>query len=303
MSRKVIAFGARERVLAKVHAYLCHMDALARDGDQAAGILINALRIADNEMQLKIVLMLGTMADSRVIDSLYELMTDCGQSDSLRHAAALQLSLVAARVPDNNGLRRRLVADLLQADPCTRAHAALGLGWEGNQAAVDALVGALHDPDPDVQQAAVSALTNIEDDHLFVVLTERLVGGPKEQQRCILYHLSCFASRRQAVIQICTRYLNHPDADLRYDALVVLDAVSGTDKPLPLFVRCLQDPDPRIREVALACLAAEDKRRLAPLETKVRPLARDPVANIRRAAVQLLHRIGDGPVATTKRGT
>lgn len=300
MSQTVIPFGARERVLAKAHAYLCHMDELVRDGDQAVDALIDALRVADNEMKLKIVLMLGTMADLRVIESLYELMTDCGQSDSLRHAAALQLSLVAGRVPDNNGLRERLVADLHHADPCTRAHAALALGWEGNQAGVAALVGALRDPDTDVQQAAVSALTNIKDDRLFAVLTERLISSPKEQQRCILYHLCCFALRRHAVVQICTRYLSHPDADLRYDALVVLDAVSGTDKPLPLFLRCLQDPDPRIREVALVYLAAEDKRRLAPLETKVRPLARDPVANIRRVAVQLLHRICDGPVAMPK---
>jgi HEAT repeat protein len=300
MTDSIIPFDAEARLLGKVRGYLCNMEELIQDGDQAVGLLINALHLADSDLKLRIVLMLGAMADPRVIDPLYQLMADDKQYDSLRHAAAVQLSLVGARIADN-GWVDRLVGDLGDAEPFMRASAAFALGWEGNRRAVAALVNALGDPDMEVQQAAVSALTNIKDERLFAVLTERLVSGPKEQQRCILYHLCCFASRRREVAQICTRFLSHPDADLRYDALVVLDAVSGVAKPLPLFLQCLEDPDPRIREVALAYLDGEDKRRLKALAPKVRPLARDPVPNIRQAAVRLLHHICDGPVAMPER--
>ncbi|MCJ8500902.1 HEAT repeat domain-containing protein [Desulfatitalea alkaliphila] len=299
MSDRVIALDVKARGVAAARRYLIDMERLLRDGERAIERLTQALDAADEELKLRIVLMLGATADPQAIAPLYALMHDDGQSDSLRHAAAVQLSLLGEQCRGEKNWVARLLADLAHEDPFMRATAAFALGWEGNRQAVAPLVSLLADPDMEVQQAAVSALTNIRNDDLFDVLIERLISGSKEQQRCILYHLSCFAARREEVVAICARYLDHPDADLRYDALVVLDAVNPTDKPLALYLQSLTDPDPRIREVALVYLAGEEKGRLARLTIEVRGLMADPVPSIRQAATRLLHHIQNGPVLMT----
>lgn len=299
MTETVIPFNAHERMLAKVRGYLSAMDKLIQDGSSAISLLIQALDVAENDLKLKIVLMLGTVAEPQVIWPLYKIMTDTRQNESLRHAAAVQLSLVGGMIISDevDALVDSLIADLMYDDPLIRANAAFALGWEGNQRAVPHLVESLCDSDIEVQQAAVSALSNIRDDRLFTFLIDRLKRGSKEQQRCILYHLGCFSSRQLQVIQICTHYLSDKDADLRYDALVVLDAVSGSEKPLHLYLYCLQDSDVRIREQALVAMTAMNGSRLKGIEVQIRPLLRDPSPSIRQAAVRLLHHIYDGPAA------
>jgi HEAT repeat protein len=298
-TEKVIPFNVQGRVLSKARDYLNAMDQLIQDGGRAITLLIKALDVAENDLKLKIVLMLGTMADPQVVGPLYNLMTNSRQNDSLRHAAAVQLSLVGGMLPadETDALVDNLIADLMHDDPMMRANAAFALGWEGNQRAVPHLVEAMCDADIEVQQAAVSALSNIRDERLFSYLADRLLRGSKEQKRCILYHLGCFTSKQKEVVQICTHYLSNMDADLRYDALVVLDAVSERNKPLHLYLHCLKDTDVRIREQALVYLVALDSRYLKGTETCVRPLLKDPSPNIRQAAIRLLHRIYDGPAA------
>ncbi len=294
---KVIPFNAEGRMLAKARSYLSAMDKMIEDGGRAIDLLVKALDVAENDLKLKIVLMLGTMADSQVIMPLYKIMANPLQNENLRHAAAVQLSLVGGMVPaaEADILVDHLISDLHFSDPQKRANAAFALGWEGNQRAVPYLVELLCDTDIEVQQAAVSALSNIRDEKLFFFLADRLSRGSKEQQRCILYHLGCFSSKQQEVVKICASYLNHEDPDLRYDALVVLDAVSNPQKPVNLYLRCLDDSDVRLREQALVYLTSIDNDRLKGIEVRVRPLLKDPSTNIRQAAVRLMHHIYDGP--------
>jgi HEAT repeat protein len=301
MSDTVIPFNTNGRLLAKARAYMSALDELIEDNCQAIDTLIKAYAVADPDLKLKIVLMLGTVGDSQVIWPLYRIMTDAAETETLRHAAAVQLSLVAGMVPDaaTDGLAESLLADLAHPDATLRANAAFALGWEGNQRAVSALIDTLCDEDAEVQQAAVSALSNIRDDRLFTCLAERLMRGSKEQQRCILYHLCCFTSKQREVVRICTHYLSHVDADLRYDALIVLDAVSGEKKPLTLYLQCLKDADARIREQALLYMALADESRLKGLTSHIRPLLQDHSPGIRQAAVRLLHHICDGLTAVS----
>jgi HEAT repeat protein len=295
----IIPFNVNNRLLAKARAYLSALDQLILDGDVAIRSLIKALQVAEPDLKLKIVLMLGALASAEVIQPLYNIMTDSQQSEAIRHAAAVQLSLVAGALSDEQteALTDSLIADLAYVDPMLRANAAFALGWEGNQRAVPELMDLLCDDDLEVQQAAVSALSNIRDERLFDSLAERLVRGTKEQQRCILYHLGCFASKQQEVIRICTRYLAHPDADLRYDALVVLDAVRGEEKAVSLYIQCLRDSDARIREQALVCLTCIEEPQLKDVTTSIRPLLHDPSPTIRQAAIRLMHQIQEGPAA------
>ncbi|RJQ68956.1 MAG: hypothetical protein C4519_22350 [Desulfobacteraceae bacterium] len=299
MTDTVIPFNPHGRLVAKARNYLSALDQLILDGDLAISLLIKAVDVSDPDLKLKIVLMLGTVADSKVIWPLYRVMTDTAQSEALRHAAAVQLSMVAGSVQadQTDALADSLMADLGHADPVVRANAALALGWECNQRAVPALIDLMCDQDVEVQQAAVSALSNIRDERLFASLADRLMRGSKEQQRCILYHLCCFSSKQQEVVRICTSYLSHKDADLRYDALIVLDAVSGAEKPLTLYLQCLKDSDTRIREQALVFLAVADESCLRSLTPRIRPMLQDPSPNIRQAAIRLLHHICDGLAA------
>ena len=299
MAETVIQFNGHERLLTKVKNYLHAMDKLIQDGDQALGLLIKALDVADDETKLRIVLLLGSIASDQSVWPLYRLMTDLNQHDTIRHAAASQLSMVGGVVRDVDALVDNLIADLAYHHAAVRAAAAFALGWEGNQRAVPPLVDALCDPDPEVQQAAVGALANIGDERLFDTLAKAMQRSSKEQQRCILYHLSCFKSRHQEVVEICGGYLNQSDADLRYDALVVLDSVCGTQKPLHLYLQCLEDDDLRIREQALLYLAGADRSHLRRknMDLCVLPLAQDRSPNVRQAAIRLLNHIGHGPVA------
>lgn len=297
MPETIIPFDAQGRLLAKARGYAQALDQLIQDGPQAVDPLVRALPLADNDLKLKIVLMLGTMADPRVVQPLYSVLRDEGLTDNLRQAAAVQLSLAGGLLPatQRRDLAERLIADLTSDNAALRGYAAFALGWEGNQAAVTPLVAALGDDDLDVQQAAVSALTNINDDRLFTALAGRLKRGAKEQQRAILYHLSCFTRRRPEIAAICAEFLNHPDPDLRYDALVVLDTVSQTEKPLKIYLGCLQDNDPRIREQAFGLLAQSDRRRLKALQPHLQSLLHDPSPTMRQAAVRLLHHTNGGP--------
>lgn len=299
MADTVIQFNGHERLLTKVKSYLHAMDRLIQDGDHALELLIKALDVADDETKLKIVLILGSTASDKCIWPLYRLMTDMNQNDTIRHAAASQLSLVGASVIDSDALVDNLIADLGYHHAAVRAAAAFALGWEDNQRAVPPLVDALCDPDPEVQQAAVGALANIGDERLFDILAKAMQRSSKEQQRCILYHLSCFHSRHSEVIGICEEYLLQPDADLRYDALVVLDSVCGPHKPLHIYLRCLEDRDLRIREQALLYLAGADRRQLRRknMDLCVLPLVQDRSPTVRQAAIRLLNQIGYGLVA------
>jgi HEAT repeat protein len=170
-----------------------------------------------------------------------------------------------------------------------RANAAFALGWRGNLQAAPFLIDCLFDTETEVQQAAVNALSNIQDDRLFRVLTDRLDKASKEQQRSILYNLGQFSARYNEIFQICKNYLFNGDRDLRYDALVVLNTIADPNKSVTLLEKCLTDPDARIRERALATLMAADHHLLTKLAPEVRKLLNDNSSYVRRAAVRLIH--------------
>ncbi len=296
--KKIIQFNAQERLLAKVRRYITAVDKLIDEADQAIALFNQAIKIADNETKLKIVLMLGTLACPQVVAPLFNLMHDTNQSESIRHAAAVQLSIVGGIVKNSESLVDQLIVDLNDPDPLKRANAAFALGWEGNLRAVAPLVEALYDNEQEVQQAAVNALSNLRDERVFKLLARRLDHGSKDQQRSILYNLWRFPSQRQEVVHIYSRYLQHPDADLRFDALAGLDAAGDPVEVLPLYQHCFQDPEARIRELALVRLAALDQRYLKEIASMVRPLVQDPVPTVRQAAIKLLHHICPSYVAS-----
>lgn len=296
MAADIIPFNVQERLLIKVRGYVAALDRLMNEADQAIPLFVKALKVADEELRLKIVLMLGTLARPQVIWPLYGLMRDVQENESIRQAAAIQLSVVGGLVADNEALVDQLLVDLGHQDPFVRANAAFALGWEGNQRAVRTLVELLHDPDVEVQQAVVNALSNVKDESLFQLLIERLAHGSHDQQRTILYNLYRFSSRKKEVVEIYLRYLRHPDGDLRYDALAVFDAVADPRDHLQAYGNCLQDREARIRELALVRLGRVDALALAGLQPLVRSLVQDPQPQVRQAAIKLLRHMEPMPM-------
>ena len=291
MTGKIIPFNGRERLLTKVRSYLSGMDELIRDGDQGVELLLKAFPLADDALKVKIVILLGTFARKTVVWSLLDIMRNTSLGDTVRQAAAIQISVIGAAIEDKNSLLENLLPDLQADDPAMRALAAFALGWEGNSRAAPELIDCLSDDDNDVQQAAVNALSNLRDESLFTLLAQRLQRGAKEQQRSILYNLGHFPSRYGEAAQICRTFLHHNDPDLRYDALVVLHGLSDPVKELALYEHCLEDTDARIRELSLIRLLGVERARLKPLSSKIRAMVNDPQPRVRQAATRLVHHI------------
>jgi len=291
MADNIIPFDCDERLLTKVRGYLCAVDELIRDGDKGIGVLLKSFDCADEDLKIKIVLMLGTIASPKVVWALYDIMRSDELGEAIRQAAAIQISVVGAELAQTDQLVSELRKDLRNPTPFVRANAAFALGWKGNLSAAPDLIDCLSDEDVEVQQAAVNALSNLQDDSLFTLLAQRLQKGAKEQQRSILYNLGHFSSRHGEVAQICRSYLHHSDADLRYDALVVLHSVSEPAQDLALYEHCLEDRDPRIRELALFRLRNIERPLLRSVAPKVRALVSDPKPDVRQAATRLIHYI------------
>jgi HEAT repeat protein len=289
MTDNIIQFDVQERLLAKVRGYICGVDKLIREGDEAVDVLLRAYPLAEDELKIKIVLLLGTLASPAVVDPLLTIMRNDADSEAIRQAAAIQLSVVGGVLRDSEPLAHQLLEVLQGSSTFERANAAFALGWQGNFQAAPFLIDCLFDAETEVQQAAVNALSNIQDDRLFSILTDRLHKSSKEQQRSILYNLGQFSSRYNEIVQICKNYLFNRDSDLRYDALVVLNTVAEPNESVTLLEKCLNDPDARIRERALTTLTAADHHLLTVLEPEVRKLLNDNSSHVRRAAVRLIH--------------
>jgi HEAT repeat protein len=291
MSDKIIRFNGQERLLTKVRAYLSTLDELISDGDQGVDLLLNAFEIADEQLKAKIVIMLGTIARPRVVWSLLDIMRDASQSENVRQAAAIQISVMGSALEEKTALVTQLRKDLEADAPFARANAAFALGWEGNMQVAPDLIDCLSDEDIEVQQAAVNALSNLRDESVFTLLVQRLQTAAKEQQRSILYNLSHFPSRFGEAARICRIFVHHSDPDLRYDALVVLHSLSDSTKELAMYRHCLDDDDARIRELALMRLRVVDRSHLTDIMPKVRRMVSDPHARVRQAATRLVHYI------------
>jgi uncharacterized protein (UPF0147 family) len=297
MVDNIIPFDSEERILSKARSYLYAVDELIRDGDQGIALLLKAFEYADDDMKVKIVIMLGTISRPKVIWTLLDIMRDNGVGESVRQAAAIQISVVGAKSKESEKLVAQLRKDLESDQPLTRSNAAFALGWEGNIAAAPDLIDCLSDEDVDVQLAAVNALSNLHDDSLFALLAQRLQSGSKEQQRTILYNLGHFSSRHGEAADICRTYLHHSDPDLRYDAMVVLNSISEPVENLAIYERCLEDADERIRELALLRLRLMERNLIKTMSPKLRALVADPRMRVRQAATRLVHYIDSITIA------
>jgi hypothetical protein len=135
----------------------------------------------------------------------------------------------------------------------------------------------------------VNALCNLRDDRILPLLLERLEHGTSEQKHCILLNLWRFTAKRQEVIDVYLKCLEHDDADMRFDALACFGLLVEARDHLEVYRMLLKDPDPRIRGLAIKRIAedAADAAMQA-FPTDIEVLLEDPDMRVKRAALQIL---------------
>ncbi|MGH7824436.1 MAG: HEAT repeat domain-containing protein [Candidatus Binatia bacterium] len=286
---QVIEFEPKERILEKAKKYVESIESFFDDGDQAIRLLLRALKLADRDLKHEIMIVLGSFAKQEVVWPLYEMMTDPLENEEVRHDAAIQLSVIGPFLKDSQPLIDRLLKEIESTDAERRLHATFAIGWEGNFQAATSLIGGLYDTDPRVRETAVNALCNLRDNRILDLLLDRLEHGPVEQKRSILFNLWRFYSKLDKVTEVYLHYLEHEDAELRFDALVCLGPVTEVREHVEVYRKCLRDKDPRIRELALRRLAEESgETALESLGAEVEVFLDDPDMKIKRAALQIL---------------
>ncbi len=287
----IIQFNPITRVLKKVDKLLETKELFFEDRETAIPLLLNALKYADNTLKQKIILLLGSSAKQEIAWPLYRMLSDPKENEEIRYIAAVQLRVIFPTLKDSQLLIDRLLQDLENEDSELRLYAAGALGWNGNFQAAIPLIALLYDSDMDVMQAAVNALTDLGDDRIFIILYDRLKYGALDQKRCILFNLWHLTSKQDEVIEVYLDYLSHPNAELRYDALVLLKALTEPEECLDAYLQCLNDDDSRIRLLALECIGEADKNRIIDFKKKIAAMYADPDLDVQAAAKKIMSQL------------
>lgn len=287
----VILFQSRARLQKKAEVYLEDPQRFLEEREHAVPLLLKALKHVDRSLKSRIILLLGGFAGEDIVWPLFSLLTDPGEDEEVRHEAAIQLSVTASFLKEPQALIDQLVAALRNTDPILRAGAAFALGWRGNAAAAIPLIELLYDADVQVQQSAVNALSNLEDDRILGLLLDRLAHAPLEQRRSILYNLWRFSDRWDTVAEVYLRVLEQTQNELRVDALVLLGMIGGVKRHLPAYRRFLKDTDARIRELAYEELFGLTPQELAALRSDIEAGLADPEARVKQAALRVFQKM------------
>jgi HEAT repeat protein len=288
-TNRVIDFEPKERVLAKARRYVESIDLFCEEREQAVPLLLRALKLADDELKREIILVLGSFAKEQSLGPLYEIMTDGTEDEEIRNHAAIQMSVMGPLLKAPQSLIDKLLKDIASADAELRLHATFALGWKGNVEAAIPLIERLYDSDDRVRQTAVNALCNLRDDRILPLLLERLEHGTSEQKHSILLNLWRFTTKRQDVINVYLKCLEHDEADMRFDTLACFGLLVEARDHLEVYRKLLKDPDPRIRGLAIKSLAenAADAA-LRSFPTEIEALLEDPDMKVKRAALTIL---------------
>lgn len=287
----VILFQSRARLQKKAQIYVEDPERFLEEREQAVPLLLKALKHVDRSLKSQILLLLGGFAGEDVVWPLFHLLTDPGEDEEVRHDAAIQLSVTGSFLREPQALVDQLVAALKNTDPVVRAGAAFALGWRGNAPAAIPLIELLYDSDVQVQQAAVNALSNLQDDRILGLLLDRLNHASLEQRRSILYNLWRFSDQRETVAEVYRSILDRAEDELRVDALVLLGMIGGMKRHLPAYRKFLRDPDARIRELAYKELAGLTSQELVAFRSDIEAGLADPEAKVKRAALKAFKKV------------
>jgi HEAT repeat protein len=289
-SAKVIVLDRSASLMRKTGKYLADMEAFFADSEKGITILLDTLVYADDALILKMLPLLGCAGKDRALWPLFHLMTKPFVNESVRRAAAVQLSVAASLSNDPSALNAALTKTLNHSDPAIRGSCALALGWEGNRSAVPSLMLRLQDSDRDVQAVVVTALASVGDDRVLTALIARMECGAMEERRSILLNLWRFSEQARRVEETYLKWLDRLSEDLRLDALYALGMLPFSEAICNAYRHLLKDADPRVRRQVIDNLSATGEKDYAPLVDSLNDLLRDGDRNMRQAVIRLFAR-------------
>ena len=292
----LIPMNRADRLLRKARVYLADIEAFLAEPAVAVAALLDALPYADTALILKMLPLLGYAGKERVLWPLYHLMLEDSHEEQVRHAAAVQLGLAASLSSDPSALKSQLIENLNHPDPIVRSSCALALGWQGNWPAVKSLMVLMPDPDRNVQDATVAALSSVGDVRVFNLLTARLEIGTVEEQRLILLNLWRFADQVPHVENVYLGCMQTLLPDLRVDALSGLAMLPFSTTILKSYLHLLGDEDLRVRRQVLENLSAAEPVDDGQLKKILYGLLSGEDDQVRQAAIRLLARRSVGPL-------
>jgi hypothetical protein len=287
----VIEFESRKKILAAARKYIDSPELFLAEKDKAVPLLSKTLKFAERDIKVEVMLLLASFAKPEASWIFYEMIKNESEGEEIRNNASIHLSVVGPFLKDPQPLVEKLLNDLESPDADLRLYATFALGWEGNHQAAIPLIGRLYDSDIRVQQNAVNALCNIRDDRILNMLLERLEHGPEEQKRAILFNLWRFYSKREEVKNVYLKYLEHENAEMRFDALVLLGPLEEDENFVEVYRKCLRDNDQRIRKLALEMLSENSGSLLPEMREEISVLVDDPDMEIKRLAMNILKKL------------
>jgi hypothetical protein len=285
---KVIPFNYKQRLIEKAIRYLDQYEFSATSPNRIISTLIKAVKVAEKQLKHRIISLLGSLNRPEMVWNLYQIMIDEQESEDVRHHASIQLNTAAAGLEDPQTLIKCLTEKLNHPDPFTRALFVFALGWEGNTSAAIALIEKCYDPDVEVQQVAIDALTNLGDQRIFSFLVDRLENAPVDQKKVILYNLASFTDYHDQVIEIYNKYLEHEDPELRCDALAVMGSIAASEVFIAAIQKGLKDPHRQVKTLCLENLSDFSINDLLSISSEITALTTDPEPAVRQAAEKLL---------------
>ncbi|VAX34349.1 FOG: HEAT repeat [hydrothermal vent metagenome] len=172
-------------------------------GDDAFNILLRHINHTNRDVKGPAIVLLGLLCDHRAIKPLLELSEDEFFRDAVKRSLVFigkkdpdyLIPIVKTEIPERNRLIVEVISELqnpafyvilsrllMDHDGHVVAHAARGLGRIGDRRAAEEIFPLLIHPYPDVQEAAVAALTELKN---FLSITELIdkLSSPKVLSR------------------------------------------------------------------------------------------------------------------------
>jgi HEAT repeat protein len=275
----------------------------AMGGQPFRSYLVSLLSSQETELAHDALVALGWLREDRAVPRMIELIKD----ESLQ-TAALE-SLIAIGQPalyevekhlDHPvGMVRHALLQYLgslgleQGGPhirgmlvdemsIVRAQAALTLGKLGDLAAVDGLIIALGDLNPEVQEAAITALSSLDPKVVFEKLVPYLRNGNPQYMYLAAETLGLL--RLEDAVKPLTTLLEDPRDVIREVAVKSIGRIGGEKATHPLLMS-LKDESPRVRQQAIISLG---KMRDPLVLNKLLSLLKDKDNAVRYYAIRAL---------------
>lgn|GEM_PF-5729656 len=272
------------RVISMAMRYVENPALVDKERDVAVPLLIRALGMKEMEHRQDVMMILCTVAMEELWQPLCRIMADRSEPDELRDHSAVYISLVGPFISRPAHLNRILQDLFLSGDHGLKVRALLSMGWEGNRHAIPLLMSAVRSDDQEIRDVAIDALCSVREPELMDILEEMVVNGSDQERLVILFNLWQFQDSEDRVAAIYTRELRSSDPPLRADILRLLGELSPRPENRSLYQQYLEDPDGKIRGLALERLFELDLLD----RDQVREFLDDPCMDVKRRALAIL---------------